>query len=151
VSHENPWPFGNPAASYNTNSAQSIPNNTTTVVNFEDRVIDNYDAVVVGAGWKFFPPNPGIYFVSASIIFDDADWTVGERVQLSIRRNGLTVFQNRMPAWATFTERLGVQVTGLVRLASNENVDIVVNQNQGAAVALQPSAIQNFVTIDQRA
>jgi hypothetical protein len=138
-------------ARYTTDAGQSIPNNTTTIVNFEDVSDDTNTAVTVGAAWHFTAPVAGRYLVAASITYvTTTTWAATERALFDLYKNGAQ--------WSSLDRSTGrdssaatqiVQLAGAdtVVLAAGDTVDIRTNQNSGGALALVAFAVDNRVSI----
>jgi hypothetical protein len=56
-------------ADYRLTVTQSIPDAASTLVNFNDKIVDSHGAVTVGAAWKFTAPRSDWYTINAAIIY----------------------------------------------------------------------------------
>ena len=136
-------------ARYQTSASQSIPNNTSTVVDFGTKVLDSHGSVTTGASWKFTAPVSGIYAVSSQITFTGTNnWASGEYKELSIAVNGsnVSIFHEYMTG-STSNELTLIQGSGIVRLNEGDYINIAIRQGSGAALALQSSAVRNEIHI----
>jgi len=139
------------AARYTTNAAQSIPNNTLTIINFEDITFDTHTAVTIGAAWKFTCPTgqAGYYRISAYILFAASDtWAAGELVSIYLYKNGARVstlyYVVAESATNMYREASGSDV---VLLAAGDYIDIRGVQVSGGALALNADGVYNYVAI----
>lgn len=127
------------AAKYNSNSGQSIPNTTDTVVNFEDKVIDTHGAVTTGSSWVFTAPVSGIYKCSAQAYTGVGNnWDVNESLFVKIRKNSVddTLGTDYVDSSDNTGRRLGASVDTLLELSKGDTVDVVVFHSYGSSVAL---------------
>ena len=138
-------------AIYNTNAGQSLNNNATTVINYEDVVNDPDSLVTVGAGWVFTCPIAGTYLVIGQIAFASSTaWALGERGILQAFVNGsLRINLDRKDNFtsAATAQVMVVSGSGFVVCAAGDTIDIRANQNTGGALALDATAIFNEVYI----
>ena len=54
---------------YSSNSGQSIPDTTVTVVNFEDKIYDDENTVTTGSNWEWECPQDGYYHITAQVTY----------------------------------------------------------------------------------
>lgn len=136
-------------ARYTSNAGQSIPNNTVTIVNFEDEDFDTRDAVAVGAGWTFTAPVGGYYQVNARVQFAAAGtFDDDELLALDIYVNGAQVsriFGHEL--WDAGTIEAGGQGCDLVHLDKDDTLNIRVLQVSGGAQTLTTDGTENHVAI----
>lgn len=135
-------------ARYTRGTAQSIPNNTTTIVDFDTLDIDTTLAVTTGASWQFVAPVAGYYQVDAHISFaSTANWADGEVCQISVFKNGATAgilgFSHNNPT----NTQASVGGGTVVHLAKGDTIDIRVAQVSGAALNTQAAATHCWVAI----
>lgn len=136
--------IGLPYAAYNTAAAQSIPNATSTVINFGTKLTDTDSAVTTGAAWKFTAPGgkSGLYSVSATGTLNAA--AAGD-VILMLMKNGVEFFRfQRVPGAAHL---LGLSGTCVLQLDAGDYVQVFIFQNSGGALSLEATAAANAVTI----
>jgi hypothetical protein len=135
-------------ARYTRDTTQSIPNNTTTIVDFATQVDDPWAAVTTGASWAFTAPVAGYYQVNAHVLFGSATWTpVTELVQLSIYKNGTQYNTLDRDDTMGSTNTPSVGGGDVVHLAKGDTLDIRAYQNSGGAVNIQANANHNWVSI----
>jgi hypothetical protein len=135
---------------YETFAGQSIPNATLTVVNFGVKKYDSHNAVTTGAGWNFRAPISGEYNISAMFLYQSAFFPATTLRNMLIRVNGLfvsSIWHERSQASVT-TFLAGTGSTD-INLLSGDVVSLVLIQESGAAVSLQPDALYNWVCIKQ--
>jgi hypothetical protein len=136
-------------ARYQTDAGQSIPNNTLTIVNFEDLVIDTWSAVTVGASWAFTAPVGGYYQVSVYIEFAaTTNWVVGERAEMVLYKNGgAGAILDAQENHGATSHRVTLQGDDTIELAAGDTLDVRVTQVSGAALALRALGDTNHVAI----
>lgn len=130
-------------------SAQSISNNTVTIVNFSTVDDDPYSLVTTGGFWKFTAPLAGRYMVAAQVLFASTlTWADGEGSSISLYKNGVEVaVLDRDDVGSSLATYRRLGGTDYVQLAKNDYIDIRVVQNSGAALALHTSALYNRIAI----
>jgi hypothetical protein len=138
------------AARYKTSAGQSIPNNSSTIVDFGTRDIDTHGAVTVGASWKFTAPVAGKYRISAAISSTSGGgWASGEEFACILSKNGAafaTFSQYAQTTHSTFVISGGSTIVDLV---SGDYVDVRNYQNSGGALALRADANANSISIER--
>lgn len=140
---------GNPIVVYQTNAGQSIPNNSETVIDFEDVVYDPHALVTVGANWVYTVPVSGYYMVTALITFVATDtWAVTEAVRIRPLVNGTGAhYAGRGSAWPASTTTVSVLGVVPVYAAMDQTIAIGVLQTSGAALALITTVGFNVASI----
>jgi hypothetical protein len=136
-------------ARYTTDASQSIPNNTATIVNFEDLSFDSHSAVTVGASWKFIAPVSGRFSVNAQITWSSVTLTSGQINSIAIRKNGveyISDFDNRATGGSNiFTRR----IADTIQLAAGDYIDVMVTQQSGGAITLNGTGSRNVISISK--
>lgn len=137
------------AARYTTAAGQSIPNATSTIVDFGTKDIDTHGAVTTGASWKFTAQTAGIYQVSAKVeLQTGGGWGSTEEVSLAIRKNGTTyTYLGREMQHAAHTTRAGTNGSTIISLNAGDYISIAINQDSGAAVSMEANSFANHVSI----
>ena len=137
-----------------TDSAQSIPNDTNEIVNFDTINYDTHDAVTVGSNWVFTAPVAGYFLVSAALLFETSTaWAESERAGLYLYRDGSRFAGlDRGSHWDTSASTNLRFVGGgtVVYCAVDQELNIRVYQDSGGAIALNNSssgALWNHVSI----
>lgn len=136
-------------AEYTRDSAQSMASGSPTVVNYDDVESDPLSLVTTGANWVFTCPCAGLYLVTAqATLVGAAGWATIEAALLGVRKNAGT------PAYLSgITGRTDTDgwrfLSGatLVNCAASDTLDIVIWQNNGAAINLLNDASYNHVAI----
>ncbi len=141
------------AARYSTAAAQSIPNNSSTIINFETSSFDTHAAVTVGASWKYTAPVAGYYSVNAKILFTvTATWAKAEAINFYLFKNGSEVSRidyNSDHDTSATTNAISAQGSDIVQLAAGDFIDVRIVQNSGAALSLLSSASDNYITVER--
>ena len=140
-------------ARYSTDAGQSIPNNTITILDFEDKSYDSHNAVTTGGSWKFTAPSTGYYSVNASILFQAATtWNLSESLELHLFKNGTRVsYLSRKDNYPTgATNYAGLNGSDEIYLEAGDYIDIRAYQASGAALSIYTVSDFNFVSITQQ-
>lgn len=134
-------------ARYTHTAGASIPNNSTTIVNFANSVYDTHSAVTTGASWKFVTPLAGYYTVSVSILYPSASWATGSVALGSVYVNGTDTMDLSLNASPGGTVIMWTGGSGTLKLAANAEVDFRTFQNSGGARNLETVARWNWIEI----
>lgn len=137
-------------ARYSTNAGQSIPNNTVTIIDYEDMTYDTHAAVTVGAAWHFTAPIGGYYAVTAKAVFASTNtFAQGEALELRIYKNGAYFSQIDFKDNFEGTANHYADLNGsdIVHLAKDETLDIRISQISGGAINLYNDGSTNHVCI----
>lgn len=137
------------AARYDTAVAQSITNNTITIVNYGTLVYDDGACVTTGAAWSYLCASAGIYSVKASILYGTTTtWAAGEEASLYLYRNG-TLYSSlhRRDDMLTAATFVHLQGSDDIRLAVGDTINIRTRQVSGGSLALWIDRIFNRVAI----
>jgi hypothetical protein len=139
---------GNTKVATRNSSAQSIPNNTATVVTGWANVIDANGEFNASTG-TFTAGAAGNYQVSAQLSFNGA-MAVNSLLQIQLFANGSnfvsgqTVVQNATPTTNVVT------LPGyLVALSAGQTIQIKALQSSGGAIPLVAAAASNYLSIVQ--
>jgi hypothetical protein len=125
---------------YTTNAGQSIPNNTSTIVNFEDVDFDSDVLVTTGAGWQYLAPRKGVIAVSACLQFTTVSTTIGS----------ISVFKNGVEHSLLDRQAINTILSGsdLISVEKDDIIDIRTTQSSGGSVSLITASEFNYVTIE---
>ncbi len=137
-------------ATYKRDTAQSIPNNAWTIVDYNVQVKDTYGAVTTGAAWKFVAPVSTTYIGVASILFaQNTAFAVGENITLAVNINGLRPYPSRNDQINTSTNLYGpsIAISFIAYLNINDVVYVEVYQNSGSALNLYTDGRYNYFSI----
>jgi hypothetical protein len=133
----------------NTTNAQSIPNNTSTVVTTWTSVLNQGANFVTSTG-IYTAPAAGTYRVSAGLQFASATWAAGNLIAIQVKQNGATVYQSSNIIVAAATQPFySFPINVVLNCAASDTISVAVLQTQGGAVALSGSALANFLMISQ--
>ena len=139
------------AARYKTSAAQSIPNSTYTLIDFDTVDFDTHDAVTTGAGWKFTAPVPGYYHVDAMTLFQGTtSWSETELPALELRKNGSTL-TNLSRTWGQDSSGGGQNKASYgsttIYLAVGDTLGVYQWQASGGRLDLQNDSTWNWISI----
>ena len=137
-----------------TTTGNSIPNNALTIVNFGSVVFDSHGAITPGAAWSFKAPTSGKYRISSGVLFSDTTSTA--TFELFAYKDGLPecLLGGQVKIGAT-SASVFVGGSATVSLLAGQALDIRVQQNTGAALALDTatafgvSVAPNSVSIER--
>jgi hypothetical protein len=138
-------------ARYTTAAAQTIATSTNTIIDFGTKVFDSRNSVTTGASWKFVAPDNGTYSVSARVLFDSYAWTVAQKSNLQVWKNG-SYYTNldRSTAHATNTFLLSLSGgSAQVKMLAGDYIDIRVDHDRGSNSNLFNDALFNWVDINR--
>lgn len=115
------------------NTAQSIPNNNATPINFDSEIIDSYGGhsnTTNPAQYK--PQVPGYYFILGAGWFS-ANATGYRRLDLYV--NGVTVTPQWQTTESAFSTGAGMQVCGFQYMNVGDYLQLQGTQNSGGALS----------------
>lgn len=112
-------------------SAQSLPDDTSTAINFESEAFDEGDLWDIGADTRLTIADDGKYLVGATVSFDSN--TTGKR-QLIVRLNGTDVIATSEIPAAAGAESVCASI--VVDLAATDYLELMVLQDSGGALDL---------------
>jgi hypothetical protein len=70
-------------------AAQTINNNTSTIIDFDSVEVDTDSAITTGASWHFAAPRTGAYILSVSVALASSSlWAADEQAQVYVYKNG---------------------------------------------------------------
>jgi len=138
---------------YSSNAAQSIANNTVSILDFEDLGYDTKPAVTIGAAWKFTAARAGYYRVDAKVVFDaSTGWEALEFAALTLYRNNAEYSYLDRPqiiATQAGAYRLDLQGSDTILLAAGDYIDVRLFQVSDAAIVLLNGNAYNYVDISE--
>ncbi len=126
-------------------TAQSIPNNTGTLVTWEQQAFTNTDGMWT-SGAEITCPTAGVYSVNAAVLWQGG--TQGIR-RINIQKNNAGTYGGgggiiwEINNDATPISVMSLQINALISLAANDTVSIGVLQNQGSAINVNHNAVAN--------
>lgn len=136
---------------YTSNNAQSIANDSTQIVKYEDKVYDTHGAYDTSTG-IFTAPASGKYHIDAGAHLDGATgWELGEEYYIFIYKNGSAnkVIRKMIETSDASAASLGkpMLISGDVELNKGETADIRVYQNSDGAIVLVNNGVYNWISI----
>ena len=127
------------------NDAQSIPNATATIVQYDDEVFDNLGEF---ATYEFTAKETGYYLVTASLQSAIVVLTVNQYWYISIYKNGAKYNSGfRDVADQSNNRARQSTITDIVYLTATQYIDIRVYHNQGAGLNTSADAIYNYFSV----
>lgn len=127
-------------------TAQSIPDNTETIIDFNTTNFGPGLAVTTGASWNAQAERPGYLTISAIMTFASSTWVTGTRVYLWLYKNGSkaavfsdTIIQNG------YTGTLTLSGIVFVRCEPGDQIDFRIFQNNGASINTTASVVENNI------
>lgn len=132
-------------AIYESNAGQSIGNNSTTIIDYEDKIIDTHNAVTKGASWKFTAPQAGSYHVDAVNQFNN---TVFNTLYYIYKNNSAENFLDKQGD-STTDNVYTCKGSATIYLNKGDYIDIRILQTNtgGTAKAFSTTANRNRVSI----
>jgi len=140
-------------ASYSTNAAQSIPDTTVTIVDYEDVEYDTHAATTTGAAWKFTAQRAGLYEVAARINFaNTAAFDEGETASLDVYKNGVVYRRIDFHRMENSPASAAVTLCGKVNvyLAATDYLDVRVAQTNTGSTNLTSVTENNWIQVSSR-
>lgn len=139
------------ASRYSTNAGQSIPNNTLTIVNFEDVDYDDTNAVTVGASWNWEASRAGLAEVMARVTFLNSAFSAGTSFEIQIFKNGVSVSGEVKEVEASSASLyVTMAVSDKIKVVAGDLIDIRIFHNEGASRSLYTGAINSNCSIELR-
>ena len=129
------------------NNAQSIPNATATIVQYDDEIFDNLEEL---ASYRFTALEDGYYFVTAALESVSIDWRIQEYWQLRIYKNGAAYsygLKAAIESTAAINYAIISAINDIVQLDATEYIDIRCYHNFGSAVNCGTSAEANYLAV----
>lgn len=128
------------SATHCTNTAQSVPATTNTLVQFGTVVIDELSAQ---ASTTNFKPGQGNFLVSAGVIFAKGSGTLSGGRVIRIRVDGAVVWEDARGVFSTAgVTSSGVTISGGVSITNpNSIIDIQVWHSDSVSLSLSPARI----------
>ncbi len=127
------------------NDAQSIPDSTATIVQYDDEDFDNLNEF---ASYKFTAQKAGYYLVTASLLSATVTWAESEYWQITLYKNGVakTSGVKGISPEGDLLAKHSV-LNDIIYLAATDYIDIRCYQIQGNAVNTATSATENFFAV----
>jgi hypothetical protein len=137
-------------AIYSTSAAQSVGTSSTpTVINYDNKEIDNMDAVTTGAAWVFVSPRANKYTISAAVELNMGSTpTAGDKLELWIYRNFAQWKRlDEAAAWAAVASPLTLSGSIEASLDISEAIQIKCIWSSSSGKTLTANIGTNWVSI----
>jgi hypothetical protein len=146
-----PFTLGKVYANYSSAAGQSISNNTISIVDFDSKEQDNFNAVTTGASWKFTAPRAGNYHADASIYWPQAaynptTWGVYLYKNGSLYRELQEISKGNGADSMFFQPHGGTDVY----LSAGDYIDFRAYQASGVARALTANATYVYASVHEQ-
>ena len=134
---------------YESNAAQSIANNTNTILNFEDKVKSSHGAVTTGASWKFTAPIAGDYDINAIAAFGSmTTFASAELIVMGIYKNGGGILEDYVTfGYTGAADTFSFSISGTIPLLAGDYIDVRLRQTSGGALSIVASNLYNRINI----
>lgn len=130
-------------------NAQSIPNNTSTVVTTWTSTLNQGSNFNASTG-VYTCPTTGTYRVSAGLQLASATYAAGNLISLRVLVNGTLTYQTTMIITAAATQPFYTNpISVMVNCTATNTISLAILHTQGGAVALSGVGTNNFLMIDQ--
>ncbi len=134
-----------------TATAQSIPNTTPTIVDYNIVTFDADSHLTTGAAWRFTAKVAGYYQVNAAILFAaTTTWALVEWGNLALYKNAV-YYSNFERADGMDSSAAGLfkclRGSDVVQLAVGDSIDVRASHISGGALTLFNGAVFNYVSI----
>lgn len=135
------------AARRTRDTAQTIPNATSTIVAYNVLTFDNLSELAVTG--RFTATVAGIYQVNAALVSDSGiAWLATQYWTISVFKNGVMYAGNfNDHAQASHTYSLKSKVSTIVSLLAGDYIDIRAIHNNGVGINTAASAASNYFDV----
>jgi len=117
------------------NAGQNIPSGVWTVIQWDFQFFDELNEITIVAPYTFIPALTGYYVFNCHVRINNL--TVPSVVGLGIRLNGAMGLATVYGATTNVNESITLVATGLQHMTPNDNVDVVVQHNNGIVRSIQ--------------
>ena len=129
-------------------TAQSIPNATATIAQYDTETFDNLNEYDNVTNFRFTAIEAGYRSVLASLLSAHVAWDAGEAWEIEIFKNGTVISVGiRSQTDAAITTYRSTIINDIIYLAANDYIDVRAYHNQGAAVNTVANAIHNYFSV----
>lgn len=139
------------ASRFTSNTSQSMASGSATIIDFEDKSTDPYNAVTVGSSWKFTAPQGGYYSVKACARLDPSSVVVdlGDAMNLRLYKNGSLVSILGGVVGQVNSLNLDLWISGSddIRLSAGDYIDVRLYHDIGTSVSTTGNAEEQWVSI----
>ena len=125
---------------------QSIPNSTTTKIEYDDVDYDTHGAFNTSTN-TYTVPSSGIYDIYAKMRFADLDETVGMNTSISLFLNGSVKSQIVDESAENNQTSRSMRIYDTLSLSKGDEIHISVYQTDGSAEDTKADATDNVITI----
>lgn len=112
---------------------QAITGSTITIVQYNQKDYDNFNAVSTGTAWKFTAPRDGYYLVEGKLTLNNKSFSTSEYLHLWVTKNGV-IFPDNAVADLGFqygngtVERMTVDGNTVIHLNADDWISIIAYQ-----------------------
>jgi len=129
------------------NNNQEIPNDTTTIIQYDDVVYDTlgeYD----NTNYRFTAKQAGYYLITASNTINSLFWNLGDYIMIRIYKNS-SLFKSLYKYFFSATNNTGwyLQGSSTVYLEIGDFIDIRMLQESGGNIYTSTSTTDNYLQI----
>lgn len=138
-------------ARYLTTAGQSIPNNVTTVVDFDTQSWDDDGLVTTGASWNYEVPVDAYYRATAQIVYTNSSANFNQ-VTLTLHVDGVRVSElgsQTNKTMDTDSGRLPLNGSDVIFCTAGQLIDVRTFQTSGGNLALNTSSARNYINIER--
>lgn len=136
---------------YYKTSAQTIPNASATIINFDVVVRDNSGEVTTGANWRFTPSSSGTYLIDAAIQFASANYGLNVIFETNLFKKGANPlsldYKTHQNGAATQAPTLNGSTTVQLDPSLGDYIDVRAYQNSGGPQPLVTGEQYNRISI----
>ncbi len=134
----------------NRSAAQSIPNNTITIVQYNNENYDSKSEYNTGT-YTFTALEDGYYFVNAALTFQQTNQlAITEYIYLAVYVDGNNyAYLDRTPGTGNNNIIYMVKGTTIVYATAGQTIDIRVYQNSGTSRNTQADALYNYFVVSK--
>jgi len=132
-------------------TAQTIPNATVTIINYDTVVYDQGSCITTGANWRYTAKVAGAYRISAGFqLITNGAFTDGETLMIIVSLNGASAavidYVCNIPPGAPNVASYG---STELSMAVDDYIDVRAFQNSGSARDLVNNSHYNWITISR--
>jgi hypothetical protein len=129
-----------PAASYITIDGLPVPTNTDVVIDYSERLYDNYNAVTTGSNWRFTVPTgfAGVYHIDASTGFSENFPRLADLARIEVSTSTADTVTLSLPS-SNGNVLSNLVVGGSTDLMLNEGdyIQVIVQQTTGSTKVMR--------------
>lgn len=147
------------SAIYTTNAGNAITGTgADNFLDFEDKVIDNYNIVsgagsgnvlTTNTGFKVIIPRASLFLLEARYHFGNISFTAGTNWSINVFVNGTLISSYNQETPTTNTAFYSAQINSLIYLYAGDRVEISASQNEGANRNMNTSSYNNRFSLQE--